>query len=816
MFYHRGIGPVFFMVLLTATSLSAYSLLGTFYTTSALAQSRNLKKEEADKIMEQGDKVLYQVQFDYTRNDSHDRKTLLALEDSLKDLKRALTIYREVGNYREEIYALNMIGAIHRELRNFDQAITSFEQSLNIHLKIFAQEYKEKNIPDINPSLDPSYLDSVSIIQISKDLASLYFTKENYQGAAKYYQKALSFSQKIDNSGYEASSLQGIGHAYQSMGNYDKATDYYRQALAKIVEHDSKVNLYSHIDRSKILADLGASLFESGNLIEAERALLFSIQEIESLRKGIGYDDFHTASSFESQIRPYNLLQQIFVARNTPKAALEISELSRARTFVSSLAKQLPEHASSQSFTRFFEIEKIQETARLQDATIVMYSVRFDDKSYHELSPRPDELGIFIWAIKPSGEISFREVDLSSLHQKQKLNLWIYITIGFILAIAIMVVCFLTMRNRLRIVAVLAIFGCLGGLVFLGTTNQRASVTRSSETIQTQQSDSLLAELIDSTRKDIGVGSRSLLEMVEKNTNRSPEKGLELLHQLLIQPIADFLPTDPTERVIFVPHEELFFVPFPALKTPEGQYLIEKHTMLTAPSIQALNLIHKRKQKNSRMSKEAIVVGNPTMPQLILTPGDPPTELEPLPASSQEARDIARILDTEPLIGDQATETTIVLKLSQARIIHLATHGLLANFQAFPDIEGNSAAFPGAVVLATSSKDDGFLTTGEILSLKLNADLVVLSACDTGLGRVSNEGVMGLAYSFLTAGVPSAIVSLWQVPDTPTSELMTEFYKNLEVNPDKAQALRQAMLTTKEKYPDPWTWAAFTLIGEAE
>jgi CHAT domain-containing protein len=98
--------------------------------------------------------------------------------------------------------------------------------------------------------------------------------------------------------------------------------------------------------------------------------------------------------------------------------------------------------------------------------------------------------------------------------------------------------------------------------------------------------------------------------------------------------------------------------------------------------------------------------------------------------------------------------------------------------------------------------------------MKLNAELVVLSACDTGRGTITGDGVIGLSRSLITAGVPSVIVSLWSVNDNSTAFLMSEFYRHLQQNPDKALALRQAMLATKQKYNHPFDWAAFTLIGE--
>jgi CHAT domain-containing protein len=284
---------------------------------------------------------------------------------------------------------------------------------------------------------------------------------------------------------------------------------------------------------------------------------------------------------------------------------------------------------------------------------------------------------------------------------------------------------------------------------------------------------------------------------------------LQKLYKLLIEPIAQYLPTDPNERVIFIPQNELFLVPFPALQDASGNYLIEKHTILTAPSIQVLQLT--REQRQAVSGNGVLVVGNPIMPRITTQLGETPQPLSNLPGAEKEATAIAQLLNTKALIGKQATKAAILPKLPNARIIHLATHGLL------DDVKG--LGVPGAIALApngTREPNDGLLTSSEIFDLKLNAELVVLSACDTGRGRLTGDGVIGLSRSLITAGVPSVIVSLWSVPDAPTASLMTQFYQNLKQNPDKAQALRQAMLTTMEKHPNPRDWAAFTLIGEAQ
>ncbi len=112
--------------------------------------------------------------------------------------------------------------------------------------------------------------------------------------------------------------------------------------------------------------------------------------------------------------------------------------------------------------------------------------------------------------------------------------------------------------------------------------------------------------------------------------------------------------------------------------------------------------------------------------------------------------------------------------MAQAQIIHLATHGLLQ----YGDPQASGIRdIPGAIALAPSAASDGLLTSAEILTMKLNAELVVLSACATGRGDITGDGVVGLSRALITAGVPSIIVSLWLVPDAPTSELMREFYR---------------------------------------
>jgi len=317
-----------------------------------------------------------------------------------------------------------------------------------------------------------------------------------------------------------------------------------------------------------------------------------------------------------------------------------------------------------------------------------------------------------------------------------------------------------------------------------------------------------LKELIAETRQYMigasnGPAQADALPFPSGNPERDrfPIKfGLQRLHTLLIDPIADVLPTDPEARVVFVPHQDLFLVPFAALQDNQGRFLIQKHTLWTVPAIQVLAETRKRKAVLPSQGQDILVVGNPSpMPQ----------KLSNLPGSTREATEIASLLKTEPILGLHATEAAVKKRLLGVRAIHLATHGT------FNDRE----PLQGFLALAPSGQEDGLLTADEIYNLdnQLTAELVVLSGCDTGRGQINGDGVVGLARSWFSAGVPSAIVSLWQVPDEEaTPLLMTGFYHRWQQGQDKAQALRQSMLAMMQKYPEPADWAAFTLIGEVE
>ena len=806
------------------------------------AQTPEAREAEADRLLQQGIQQAQSSQF----------------EAALQSWQQALTIYREIKNRQGEGWALGNLGEAYRNLGDYAKAIEYLQQSLAItretkdrlgegnalgnlgnaysslgdyakaidyqqqHLAI-AREIKDRlgegnalgslgnaysSLGDYAKAID--YLQqTLAIAREIKDryseaaalgnLGIAYYSLGDYTKVIEYTQQTLAIAKGIKDRLSEGNALGNLGAAYYSLGDYPKAIEYHQQRLAiakgikdrygegvalgnlglaysslgdytKAIEYQQQSLVIAREIGNKegegtSLNNLGLVLQKSGNLLEAEKILRTGIEVWESQRGRLGNNDAYKVSIFEQQAGTYRLLQQVLIAQNKTNDALEVAERGRARAFVELLARRVsPVEAqgiTSPSTVASPTIEQIKEIAKVQNSTLVQYSIIYEDFKVQG-KEQSKESKLYIWVIKPTGEVTFRNVDLSPLWQ------------------------------------------CKGVQPCAPTS---------------------LNDLVTGARESIGVRGRSTLGVVPtqealQDAEDKATKRLQQLHQLLIEPIADLLPTDPNAHVIFIPQARLFLAPFPALQDASGKYLIEKHTILSAPSIQVLDLTHKQRQQlgarhtSPLQGNDALVVGNPTMPSVRPAFDQPPQELPPLPGAEREAKAIAPLLNTQPLIGDKATKTVVEELLPKARIIHLATHGLL------DDIEGLESAIALAPdpLPSKAGEVNGLLTAKEILSLKLNAELVVLSACDTGRGRITGDGVVGLSRSLISAGVSSVVVSLWAVSDDSTAFLMTEFYKNIQHSPDKAQALRSAMLTTMKQtqYSNPLQWAAFTLIGEAE
>lgn len=299
-----------------------------------------------------------------------------------------------------------------------------------------------------------------------------------------------------------------------------------------------------------------------------------------------------------------------------------------------------------------------------------------------------------------------------------------------------------------------------------------------------------------------------------KASNERRQKYLTDLHTILIDPIQSLLPKDPEQVVTIVPHDALYKVPFAALTAKDGKLLIEDHTLAVIPAVGVFRATHQLLDQ-ANTSNALLAFGNPTLKQV--------GGLGALPFAEREVKKISDLFGAANCtvrVKDDASGVALRELAPKAAIIHLATHGLI----------DEERPMDSAVLLAASGSDDGILTVRDILKMpQLKAKLITLSACQTGRGKISGDGVAGLSRAFILAGTPSVLVSLWNVDDVMTEYQMGAFYQSYLAGNNKAKALRDAQIKTlnfMEKglaatppgalkvRANPRYWSAFQLVGE--
>jgi len=683
---------------------------------------------------------------------------------AIDQAKTSLHLAQTQGNRQAETYALINLGNAYRSAKQYAEAID--------------YSYQARRLAQ---TLGDRQSEAYALI----NLASAYWSLQDYTKAIDYSQQSLQLAQELGNQPGETASLINLASAYGALQDYDTAVDYAKQALA--------LSQRTGHPRSQALAlsNLGYTLFGNNQLAEAELALRQSIDVLESLRPTL--PDTEKLSLFETLTDPYHTLPSVLVAQGKPAEALEITEQGRARALVDLLAYRQSQTKAKTlaTISAPITLADIQQVARQQKATLVEYAmVKHQPRGASTIADQ-----LYLWVVSPAGTLNFQQVDLSTLGKS-------------------------------------------------------------------------LSELVNATQASLAHSPHHSSNLAD---DQSPSDHLQQLYQLLIAPIADLLPTNPDSHVIFIPQGSLFLVPFAALQAPDGTYLIEHHTLRTTPSIQVLRLTHQQNSP-SRPIEKALIIGNPT---------------SDLPGAEQEAKAIARLFRTTPLLRHRANKAAVVEQMPQADLIHMAAH-------AAPNPVNDS--YSGLIVLADPTTGFSNLTSQDILNLPLQAELAVLSGCSTGVSdRITSDGVVGLARALMTAGVPSVLMSLWRVHDSPTAALMQSFYQHWRPtvqpqfnltrllpllgllslsltlsnplwlkqrkkvqarwrwllglvkvrryrliaaallgaslvitiglsrppqptspgSPDKAQALRQAILTTLQTHPNPRDWAAFTLMGQA-
>ena len=727
---------------------------------------------------------------------------------------QALAIQREIGDREGQANSFGSLGNAYHYLGQYRRAIDfhnqalALEQASGAHLR---EAYSLGNLANAYSALGQyeraidAYTQSLAIVQEVGDrrgesavigsLGLAHHLLGQYQRAIDFYNQSLVIAREIGDRRGEGTGLGNLGLTYAALNQPEHAIDFYNQSLAIAREIGDRRG------ESSLLGNLGSaygSLKQYGQAIDVLNQYRTLAREIgdrrgEAIALGNLGAVYLFLGQFDRAIAFHN--QSLAIARDIGHRPGEIGSLHSLGLAHGSLGRyQQAEQLMRQSLMVAEDLERElgpNDRNRISffETIAVTYSsltrllliqgqgdlaLEVADRSRARslvqfLTPSTNEQQTATLTIKQIQKLA-RDKNATLITYAivaQDLYIWAVAPTGQINVVqANPEALGLPLRDASRDIRSGATFGPFNDPIFS----------------QSQYRIDLQAVRGEGS-KPLWVGSPEYLE-----------QG----YNLLIKPIENYLPTAPGSRLIIVPHRELGTIPFAALFQKGRGFLIDHYTLTVTPSLQILNTLQ---PPSPTATGTPLVVGNPS-PMV--------NKLRQLPGSEAEAIAIAQKLNATPIIGEQATEATIKTRLENASLLHLATHGILQK----SDHDLNSWLALANVV--PNGIQDNKLTISEIFSSTLNAQLAVLSACNTNSGQISGEGVIGLARAFLKAGVPTVVASSWKVPDEQTRILMEEFYDQLLAGETYANALRAAQLKVRAQHPNPFYWAAFTVIGEGD
>ncbi|HSP07030.1 MAG TPA: CHAT domain-containing protein, partial [Acidobacteriota bacterium] len=536
----------------------------------------------------------------------------------------------------------------------------------------------------------------------------------------------------------------------------------------------------------KALEISGRAYAALGQSDKAQTMLDQSITVIEDLRAKVAGGEEQRQKFLGSRIEPYDAMIALMLAREENDRAFEYAERARARVLLDSLQG-----------TRIDPAQFMTPAERTQEQEIVAHMAALNLKRIQE-NQKSDVDAAVVSRIEADlkqvrGDYESFSTQLYAVHPE------------------------LRMQNRIPSITsndVAAVIGredtaVLEYVVTASVTHLFVftSSSASPEVFSIPADRQDLANQIEDFRRkiadqDLGFGAAS----------RS-------LYRLLVQPAETLLAGK--QNLLIVPDAELWSLPFAALKSGSGRYLLQDHVLLYVPSLAALREMNRiRNRQTRKQPAKLLALGNPQVSrpsadQLANLYRD--QALGPLPDAEKEVQSLAAIYGpsrSRVYTGKDARKDRFVAEASQYTILHIASHGILNDVS---PLYSQLALAPGT----DPGTEDGLLEAWEILRMKLHADLAVLSACETARGKVgSGEGMIGLSWALLVAGVPTTVASQWKVESKSTTGIMVEFHRLLVSKRPSgrfpvAAALREAALQNLDRpaYRHPFYWAGFIVIG---
>lgn len=657
--------------------------------------------------------------------------------------------------------------------------------------------------------------------QALRDMGQVYETLGDTTRALRSYTIALQQSRAGQDQRDQAYTLNYLGRVYDNLGEAQKALKYFQQALSlNRVAADpagESLTLY-HIARSER---------RLGHFDESRLKLNAALAIIESLRTKVASQDAR-AAYFASTHQYYELLVDVLMQLHIRRpghgfgvAAFDISEKARARSLLESLTEA---RADIRQGVEPALLEREQNLEQIINARAERRSQLIAAKSDSEaqaVARELDQLTNDYDQVK--AQIKSTSPRYAALTQPQPLNL------GEV------------QQQILNDDSLLLEY-------MLGDDRSYVwAVTQSEVFVYELPPRAQIEEAAQNFHQMLTARQPRAEETFEQRQARIKEADAHIseaaatFSQMVIGPVAGKLGT---KRLLIVPDGVLQYIPFQALTVPasDGSQpipLIVDHEIVNQPSASALALVLTDTSQRSPAPKSIAVFANPVFDRndsrvksktaqtkeagdivriegTFRDIGFGEGQIPALPASREEAEAIIAVAPWGTglkALGFDANRAAITKpELAEYRIVHFATHGFI-DYQ-HPQLSG--------IVLSLVDQDgqpqEGFIRLHDIYNLRLSADLVVLSACNTGLGKdVKGEGLIGLTRGFMYAGAGGVAASLWKVDDDATAELMKHFYEGMfHRGLTPAAALREAQLGMwkQKRWHAPYYWAAFVLQGQ--
>lgn len=777
-------------------------------------------------------------------------QTFLGEKQSALDYhQRALRVFQALGNAQGEASARNGVGLVYEYLNQPHAALDSYRSALQLYEQIGNRDFTalsryyvgrvHQTLGDLDRALE-DYLQSMQLSQevgerqiaahALRGIGTVYERQGRSREALAQYAEALELYERIGDRRWQARTLNSIGYVHDAAGDKRRALNYYGRALSlsrQVADRREEVSTLYNAARAER---------DRGNLDEAISFISTAVGLIESLRLKVAAEQLRT-SYFASAHQHYELYIDLLMqahkrepSRGFAAAAFQASERARARALLERLAQQKVgsgpdpgQELLGRERSLWQQLDfKLEAQAKLlngphteSEAAAGAAEIRVLTAAYQETLER----------IRQERPLYASMTQTQSLHaediqsQVQEETVLLEYALG---------------RERSYVWVVTP--GAVDGYEL----PPRAAVEELAQEVY---------HLLTARQRAPGEQAAQYRRRVEAADANYWPRAAEL-SRMLLGPVASHLAG---KRLLVVCDGVLHRVPFDALPEPDptgddvspaAPPLVIGHEVVTAPSASVLFALRSGRRADAAAPRLIAVLADPVFDgqdsRTVAPVGPPAAELPEeethlrealrdagdggggevsLPRLTSSLREAEAIADLTPSAEravftgfDANLERVTGDSLGNFRIIHFATHGI------FNDEHPELSGLILSRVDERGRRRNGFLRTDDVYNLHLNADLVVLSACRTGLGRnVNGEGILGITRSFMYAGSRGVIASLWKVNDEATAELMEHFYRAMftkGLSPSAALRAAKEEMWKQERWRPPYFWAAFVMQGE--